>query len=145
RPVRGGPAHRGLFRAAAGKVGLVAGQWLAHIGANSIGTAGSPDKVRLALEHVFRHVIDYRKDDFVAEVRRITDGKLCHVVYDSVGKDTFPGSLDCLRRLGMWVTFGQSSGPVPPLETGILSQKGSLFATRPTLFDYVGERADLEE
>ena len=134
--------HTVLFHAAAGKVGLLAGQWLAHLGARSIGTAGSPEKVRLALEHGYEHVIDYRAEDFVAEVRRITEGELCHVAYDSVGKDTFPGSLECLRRLGMWVTFGQSSGPVPPMTTAVLS-KGSLFATRPTLFDYVVDREDL--
>lgn len=139
------PEHTVLFHAAAGKVGLIAGQWLRHIGATSIGTAGGPDKVRLALENGYDHVIDYRKDDFVAEVLRITDGKKCHVVYDSVGKDTFPASLDCLRKLGMWVSFGQSSGPVPPFETSLLAGKGSIFATRPTLFDYAAERADLVE
>src|SRR5690606_22398864 len=119
------PEHTVLFHAAAGKVGLIAGQWLRHIGATSIGTAGGPDKVRLALDNGYDHVVDYRKDDFVKEVLRITDGKKCHVVYDSVGKDAFPASLDCLRKFGLWVSFGQSSGPVPPIETSLLSGKGS--------------------
>ena len=98
----------------------------------------------LALEHGFDHVINYSDQDFVAEVARITDGKKCDVVYDSVGKDTFPGSLDCLRQRGMFVSFGQSSGPIPPFNMGILSQKGSLYATRPTLFMYIAKREDLE-
>lgn len=134
-----------LCHAAAGGVGLMLGQWARHLGATTIGTVGSPDKVELARAHGYDHVIDYRKQDFVAEVRRLTDGKLCDVVYDSVGKDTFAGSLDCLRPMGMFVSFGQSSGPIPPFNLAILSQKGSLFATRPTLFTYTAARADLEE
>jgi NADPH2:quinone reductase len=133
-----------LYHAAAGGVGLLFGQWAKHLGVNTIGTAGSPEKVALALEHGFDHVINYSDQDFVAEVARITDGKKCDVVYDSVGKDTFPGSLDCLRQRGMFVSFGQSSGPIPPFNMGILSQKGSLYATRPTLFMYIAKREDLE-
>ena len=133
-----------LFHAAAGGVGLLFGQWAKHLGATVIGTAGSPDKVELALAHGFDHVIDYRKQDFVAEVNRLTDGRKCDVVYDSVGKDTFAGSLDCLRPLGMLVSFGQSSGPISPFNLAVLSQKGSLFLTRPTLFSYIAKRRELE-
>ena len=133
-----------LVHAAAGGVGLLFGQWAKHLGATVIGTAGSPDKVELALAHGFDHVIDYRKQDFVAEVNRLTDGRKCDVVYDSVGKDTFAGSLDCLRPLGMLVSFGQSSGPIPPFNLAVLSQKGSLFLTRPTLFSYIAKRSELE-
>ena len=133
-----------LFHAAAGGVGLLFGQWAKHLGATVIGTAGSPDKVELALAHGFDHVIDYRKQDFVAEVNRLTDGRKCDVVYDSVGNDTFAGSLDCLRPLGMLVSFGQSSGPIPPFNLAVLSQKGSLFLTRPTLFSYIAKRSELE-
>ena len=133
-----------LFHAAAGGVGLLFGQWAKHLGATVIGTAGSPDKVELALAHGFDHVIDYRKQDFVAEVNRLTDGRKCDVVYDSVGNDTFAGSLDCLRPLGMLVSFGQSSGPIPPFNLAVLSQKGSLFLTRPTLFSYIAKRRELE-
>lgn len=133
-----------LCHAAAGGVGLILGQWAKHIGAKTIGTAGSPDKVKLASEHGYDHVINYRDQDFVAEVKRITGGEKCAVVYDSVGKDTFAGSLDCLRPLGMLALFGQSSGTVPPFDLGILAQKGSLFVTRPTLFNYIDKREDLE-
>lgn len=133
-----------LCHAAAGGVGLILGQWAKHLGATTIGTAGSPDKVELARAHGYDHVINYREQDFVAEVKRITDGKLCDVVYDSVGKDTYMGSLDCLRPLGLFACFGQSSGPIPPFDLSILARKGSLFATRPTLFVYVARREDLE-
>lgn len=133
-----------LYHAAAGGVGLILGQWAKHIGATVIGTAGSPDKIELAKAHGFSHVIDYRKQDFVAEVAKLTGGRKCDVVYDSVGNDTFPGSLDCLRPLGTFVSFGQSSGPIPPFSINLLAQKGSLFATRPTLFVYNANRADLE-
>ncbi|THF60074.1 quinone oxidoreductase family protein [Ollibium composti] len=132
-----------LFHAAAGGVGLLAGQWARHIGAVTIGTAGSADKVALAKSHGYDHVINYREQDFVAEVARITNGQKCEVVYDSVGKDTFEGSLDCLKPLGLLALFGQSSGPVPPFNLGVLSQKGSLYITRPTLFVYVAKREDL--
>jgi NADPH:quinone reductase len=132
-----------LFHAAAGGVGLLAGQWAKHLGATVIGTAGSPEKAALAHSHGFDHVINYRDEDFVARVKEITGGKMCDVVYDSVGKDTFPGSLDCLRPLGMFVSFGQSSGSIPPFNLALLAQKGSLFATRPTLFVYIAKRDDL--
>ncbi len=135
-----------LFHAAAGGVGLIAGQWAAHLGVSTIiGTAGSPEKVKLAKEHGYTHVINYREENFVEKVREITGGKGVDVVYDSVGKDTYPGSLDCLRPLGMWVCFGQSSGPIGPVELGILSQKGSLFCTRPTMMTYTAKREDLVE
>ena len=133
-----------LFHAAAGGVGLLAGQWAKHLGATVIGTAGSPEKAALAKSHGFDHVINYRDQDFVAQVKDITGGKLCDVVYDSVGKDTFPGSLDCLKPLGVFVSFGQSSGSIPPFNLALLAQKGSLFATRPTLFTYIARREDLE-
>lgn len=138
------PGDTILFHAAAGGVGLIVGQWAKHLGATVIGTASSPDKIALAKAHGFDHVINYATDDFVSAVADITGGRKCDVVYDSVGKDTFPGSLDCLRPLGMFVSFGQSSGPIPPFNLALLAQKGSLFATRPTLFTYVAKRADLE-
>ncbi|MEL6734932.1 MAG: quinone oxidoreductase [Pseudomonadota bacterium] len=136
--------HTVLFHAAAGGVGLIAGQWAKALGATVIGTAGGPEKVALAKQHGYDHVIDYKSADFVEQVKSITDGQLCDVVYDSVGKDTFPGSLDCLKMRGMWASFGQSSGPLPEVNLGILAQKGSLFATRPTLFNYIATRAELE-
>jgi NADPH:quinone reductase len=139
------PGDTVLYHAAAGGVGLMFGQWAKHLGATVIGTAGTPDKVALARAHGFDHVINYREVDFVAAVREITGGRMCDVVYDSVGKDTFPGSLDCLRPLGLFVSFGQSSGSIPPFNMAILSQKGSLFATRPTIFTYIAKRGDLEE
>ena len=137
------PGETILFHAAAGGVGLIAGQWAKHLGANVIGTAGSPDKIELALAHGYDEVINYRDQDFVAEVARLTGGKKCEVVYDSVGKDTYPGSLDCLKPFGLFVSFGQSSGPIEGFNLAHLSQKGSLFATRPTLFTYVAAREDL--
>lgn len=133
-----------LFHAAAGGVGLIAGQWAAHLGATVIGTAGSAEKVELAKANGYQHVINYRDEDFVERVKEITDGKGCDVVYDSVGKDTYPGSLDCLKARGLWVSFGQSSGPIADFNLGLLGTKGSLFATRPTLFSYIASRADLE-
>ncbi|MBD8875987.1 quinone oxidoreductase family protein [Roseibium polysiphoniae] len=133
-----------LFHAAAGGVGLIAGQWAAHLGATVIGTAGSAEKVELAKANGYQHVINYRDEDFVERVKEITDGKGCDVVYDSVGKDTYPGSLDCLKARGVWVSFGQSSGPITDFNLGLLGTKGSLFATRPTLFSYIASRADLE-
>jgi NADPH:quinone reductase len=134
-----------LFHAAAGGVGLIAMQWASHIGATVIGTVGSDEKAALAKAHGATHVINYSKENFVERVREITGGKGVDVAYDSVGKDTFPASLDCLKPRGLWVSFGNSSGPVPPFEMGILSQKGSLFATRPTLFNYVATRPELLE
>jgi NADPH2:quinone reductase len=136
--------HTILFHAAAGGVGSIACQWANHLGATVIGTVGSEEKAALARAHGCHHVIDYRKENFVERVKEITNGEKCDAVYDSVGKDTFPGSLDCLRPKGMWVLFGQSSGVVPPFQMNMLAQKGSLFATRPTLFTYAAKREDLE-
>lgn len=132
-----------LFHAAAGGVGLIACQWARHIGATMIATVGSQEKADLARAHGATHVINYRTEDFVARVKEITGGAGCDVVYDAVGKDTFPGSLDCLKPRGLWVSFGGASGSVPPFDIGILSAKGSLYATRPTLFTYTASRADL--
>jgi len=140
-----GPETTLLFHAAAGGVGLIAGQWAAHLGATVIGTAGSQDKVDLAKANGYQHVINYRTENFVERVKEITDGKGCDVVYDSVGKDTYPGSLDCLKPRGLWVSFGQSSGPIQDFNLALLAQKGSLFATRPTLFSYVATREQLEK
>lgn len=134
-----------LFHAAAGGVGLIACQWAAHLGATVIGTAGSPEKVKLAKAHGAAHVINYREENFVDRVKEITGGKGVDVVYDSVGKDAFPGSLDCLRPRGYWISFGQSSGPIEPFNIGILAQKGALFCTRPTLVHYTATREELEE
>jgi len=134
------PGHEILIHAAAGGVGLIAGQWAKHIGARVIGTAGSPDKIGLALAHGYDHVINYRTDDFVAQTIALTEGRKVEVVYDSVGKDTFQGSLDVLKPLGLLALFGQSSGPVPPVDLNILNQKGSLFVTRPSLFAYMDKR-----
>ena len=138
------PGETVLYHAAAGGVGLLFGQWAKHLGATVIGTAGSPDKMALARAHGYDHVINYRDSDFVAAVKEITGGKMCDVVYDSVGKDTFPASLDCLRPFGLFVSFGQASGPIPPFNMAVLSQKGSLFATRPTIFSHIGKRSELE-
>ncbi|MDH3708610.1 MAG: quinone oxidoreductase [Cyclobacteriaceae bacterium] len=129
--------HTILIHAAAGGVGLLAGQWAAHLGATVIGTAGSADKAQLALQHGYHHVINYREQDFVQEVQKITSGQGVEVVYDSVGQDTYPYSLQCLKRRGMWVCFGQSSGVIEDFDLRHLVQHGSLFATRPTLFDYI--------
>jgi NADPH:quinone reductase len=134
-----------LWHAAAGGVGLIACQWLSHIGAAMIGTAGSDEKAELAKSFGCRHVINYRTEDFVARVKEITGGAGVDVVYDSVGKDTFPKSLDCLKPRGMWVSFGNASGPVPPFDMGMLAQKGSLYATRASLFTYIASRQALVE
>lgn len=134
-----------LFHAAAGGVGLIAGQWAKHLGATSIGTAGSDEKCALALEHGHAHCINYSTQNFVEEVARITDGAKCEVVYDSVGKSTFEGSLDCLKPLGLFVTYGNASGPIEAFNPVMLSQKGSLYLTRPTIFSYIATRAMLEE
>src|SRR5690242_7243995 len=132
-----------LFHAAAGGVGLIACQWAASLGATVIGTVGSAGKALIARAHGCDYVINSRKEDFVAKVKDCTKGEGVDVVYDSVGKDTFPGSLDRLKPLGMWVSFGQSSGPVPDFKITLLSQKGSLFATRPSLGNYTATRRDL--
>ena len=144
RTFKVGPGHTVLFHAAAGGVGTIAGQWLKALGATTIGTVGSAEKAARARAHGYDHVINYAEEDFVARVLEITDGKKCDVVYDSVGKDTFPGSLDCLKPLGLWVSFGQSSGMVPPFPINLLQQKGGLFATRPTTAHYFAKREDLE-
>ena len=138
------PGDTVLYHAAAGGVGLIFGQWARKLGVTLIGTVGSAEKAELAKAHGYEHVINYREEDFVARVKEITGGRMCDVVYDSVGKDTFPTSLDCLRLRGMFVSFGQSSGPIPPFNMAILSQKGSLYATRPTLFQYIATRDELE-
>ena len=134
-----------LWHAAAGGVGLIASQWASRIGATIIGTVSSEEKAKLAKANGCTHTINYRKEDFVARVKELTDGRGVDAAYDSVGKDTFPGSLDCLKPRGLWVSFGNSSGPVPPFELGILAQKGSLYATRPTLFTHIASREALLE
>jgi len=133
-----------LWHAAAGGVGLIACQWLKHLGVTVIGTAGSDDKVKLAKDHGATHVINYSKENFVERVKALTDGKGVPVVYDSVGKTTWEGTLDCLRPRGLIVSFGNASGPVAPVNLGILSTKGSLYVTRPTLATHIASRADLE-
>ena len=132
-----------LIQAAAGGVGLIVCQWANHLGATVLGTVGSPEKAELAKAHGCHHAIQYDKEDFAARVRHITGGRGVDVVYDSVGQATFEKSLDCLRPLGMMVTFGQASGPVPAFEIGNLAAKGSLFMTRPTLMTYTAAREDL--
>jgi NADPH:quinone reductase len=133
-----------LFHAAAGGVGLIACQWLKALDAVVIGTVGSEEKVKLARAHGCDYAIDYTREDFVKRVREISGGKGLPVVYDSVGKSTFQGSLDCLRPLGLLVSFGNASGPVPPFDPAILAQKGSLYLTRPNFFTYTASRADVE-
>jgi len=132
-----------LIHAAAGGVGLIVCQWAKHLGATVIGTVGSEDKAALARAHGCDHPILYRSEDVVARVREITGGAGVPVAYDSVGADTYLGSLDCLRPRGVLVLFGQSSGPVPPFDLGLLAAKGSLYVTRPTLMTYTADRADL--
>ena len=139
-----GPGSVILFHAAAGGVGLIAGQWAKALGATVIGTAGSQAKIDLALANGYDHVIEYGKEDFAVRVRELTDGAGVDVVYDSVGRDTFPKSLDCLKPRGLFVSFGNASGPVDAFNLGLLSQKGSLYATRPTLFAYIATRAALD-
>jgi len=132
-----------LFHATAGGVGLIACQWLKALGATVIGTAGSEEKCALAKAHGAHQCINYRKENFVERVKALTGGKGVPVVYDSVGKDTFTGSLDCLQPRGLMVSFGNSSGAVPPFELTVLSQKGSLYVTRPTLVTHTSKRDDL--
>ena len=132
-----------LFHAAAGGVGLIACQWAKHLGATVIGTVGSDEKAELAAAHGCDYPIVYTRENFVERVKSITDGEGVPVVYDSVGQDTFMNSLDCLSPLGSMVIFGQSSGPVPPLDVGLLAAKGSLFLTRPSLMAYTAKRDDL--
>jgi NADPH:quinone reductase len=132
-----------LIHAAAGGVGLIACQWANHLGATVIGTVGSKLKAELAQKNGCHHTILYRDEDFVAKVKEITSGKLCDVVYDGIGKTTFPASLDCLRPMGYFVSFGSASGQIEAFNINILQQKGSLFATRPTLNHYAAKREDL--
>jgi NADPH2:quinone reductase len=132
-----------LWHAAAGGIGLIAMQWARALGVNVIGTVSSEEKAQLAREHGAAHTIDYTKEDFVARVNEITGGKKVPVVYDSVGKDTFLKSLDCLQVRGLMVSFGNSSGAVPPTDLGILAAKGSLYVTRPSLMGYVSKRDEL--
>jgi NADPH2:quinone reductase len=134
-----------LWHAAAGGVGLIACQWLKALGVTVIGTAGSDDKCALAKAHGAEHVINYSKENFVERVKALTGGKGLPVVYDAVGKTTWDGSLDCLRPRGLMVSFGNASGAVPPVNLGILSTKGSLYVTRPTLATHIASRADLVE
>jgi NADPH:quinone reductase len=138
-----GPQTTLLFHAAAGGVGLIACQWAASLGATVIGTVGSTGKALIARAHGCAHVINYREEDFVTMVKAYTKGQGVDVVYDSIGKDAFPGSLDCLKPLGLWVSFGQASGPVPDFKITLLSQKGSLYATRPSIANYTATRKDL--
>lgn len=142
------PLKRGdtvLFHAAAGGVGLIACQWAKSEGITLIGTAGSDDKCQLALDHGAAHCINYNTEDFVAKVREVTDGKGVDVVMDSVGASTFEGSMDCLKPLGMMITFGNASGPVPAFNPAILGQKGSLKITRPTLFTHIADHDTCQE
>lgn len=133
-----------LIHAAAGGVGLLVCQWAKHLGATVIGTVGSEEKAVLAKQNGCTHTILYREENFVERVQEITDGQGANVVYDSIGKDTYPGSLECLKPRGTWVTFGQSSGPIVDFNLALLSKHGSLFATRPTLFTYIAARDDLD-
>ena len=146
RPVEGlEPGDFVLFHAAAGGVGLIACQWAKALGLQLIGTAGSAAKCQLALEHGASHAIDYSREDFVARVKEITGGKGVKVVYDSVGKDTFEKSLDCLRPFGLMACFGNASGPVPPYYPGNLGPKGSLYLTRQTLFTHIATRESTQK
>ncbi len=138
-----GPETTLLLHAAAGGVGLIACQWAKHLGATVIGTAGSDEKCALAKSHGATHCINYNTENFVDRVKEITGGKGVDVVYDSIGQATHPASLDCLRPLGLFVTFGNASGPIKDFDVGSLGGKGSLYVTRPTLFTYVAQRADL--
>ena len=134
-----------LFHAAAGGVGLIACQWARALGLQLIGTAGSEEKCQLALEHGATHAINYRTENFVERVKQITGGMGVKVVYDSIGKDTFEGSLDVLRPFGLLASYGNASGPVPPFDILTLSQKGSLYVTRPTLFSHLSSREATQE
>jgi NADPH2:quinone reductase len=138
------PGETVLVHAAAGGVGLIMVQWLKALGATVIGTVGSDEKAKLAKEHGTDHVVVYSREDFAKRVREITGGAGVPVVYDAVGKATFDGSLDSLSPMGLMVSFGNASGAVAPFDIGVLSRKGSLFLTRPTVFNYVAKREDLE-
>src|SRR6201992_1311011 len=136
------PGNRVLIHAAAGGIGLLACQWAKALGANVIGTVGTKEKADLALANGCDHVILYKDEDFAERVKQISRGELCDVVYDGVGKDTFPGSLKCLKLRGLFVSFGNASGPVPPFSINELNTHGSLFATRPKLADHIGTRKE---
>lgn len=138
-------SHTVLFHAAAGGVGLIAGQWLKHIGAESIGTVGSDDKIDLAKDVGYTHVINYNKSNFVEEVRQITNGIGVDVAYDSVGQATYPSTLSCLKKFGLFVSFGQSSGIIKNIAMADLQKNGSLYAQRPTLFDFISDPKSLRE
>jgi NADPH2:quinone reductase len=138
------PGDTVLFHAAAGGVGLIAMQWLKLLGANVIGTVGSEEKAELAKSYGCDHTILYKKEDFVKRTRELTNGRGVNVVYDSIGKDTFMQSLDCIMPRGMMVTYGNASGSVPPIDVGILGGKGSLKLTRPTVMTYAHDRSLLE-
>jgi NADPH2:quinone reductase len=135
--------HTILVHAAAGGVGLILCQWAKALGAHVIGTVGSLQKAKLAKRAGAKHVILYHEEDFAARVREITKGALCDVVYDGVGNATFPASLDCLKPFGMFVSFGSASGPIEAFDIGLLSAKGSLYATRPSLHTYTAKRKHL--
>jgi NADPH2:quinone reductase len=139
------PGEPILWHAAAGGVGLIACQWAKALGLRMIGTAGSDEKCRLAEQHGAAYTINYRREDVVARVREITGGKGVNVVYDPVGKDTWERSLDCLAPLGVLVAFGNASGPIPPVNLGVLSLKGSLYVQRPTLGTYLATREAAQE
>jgi NADPH2:quinone reductase len=137
------PGHTILVHAAAGGVGLILCQWARHLGATVIGTVGSDDKAALASAHGCHHPIVYTRESFTARVKALTEGAGVDVVYDSIGKSTFEGSLDCLKPLGFMVSFGNASGPVPAFEPAMLASRGSLFFTRPSLMHYTAARQDL--
>src|SRR6202167_4876638 len=143
RTFKVGKGQNIFVHAAAGGVGLILCQWANHLGATVIGTVGSKDKAALAKANGCHHTILYRDEDFAAKTKEITGGKLCEVIYDGIGKTTFPASLDCLKPLGYFVSFGSSSGQIDAFSINILQQKGSLFATRPTLNTYAAKREDL--
>jgi NADPH:quinone reductase len=135
--------HTILMHAAAGGVGSILTQWAKHLGATVIGTVGSPEKIELARRNGCDHVIDYRHENFVARVKELTGGEGCHVVYDGLGRATFPSSLDCLRPFACFVSFGVASGPIAPFDIMLLAQKGSLFATWPVLTMHLAKRDDV--
>jgi len=141
-PVQAG--HRVLVHAGAGATGQLLCRWASALGAKVLATAGSAQKAAIARKAGAEHVILYREQDFVARVREFTEGRLCQVVYDGVGAATFPGSLDCLAPFGLFVSFGAASGPVPPFDLSLLAQKGSLYATRPSLFTHIADRSVYE-
>jgi NADPH2:quinone reductase len=145
RTFKVGPGTTLLWHAAAGGAGQIGVQWAKALGATVIGTVGSDEKRALAKAAGCDHVINYRTEDYVGKVKEITGGAGVDVAYDSIGADAFPATLDCIRPIGMWVSFGNSSGPVPPFPPLLLMQKGSLFATRPTTAHYYAKRADLEQ